>query len=53
MKPVSKFQRIGAAIAAVTVSCSIAWLLSDYAYPNLSSAGPGAMAQKALFQPHS
>jgi len=53
MKPVSKFQRMSAAIAAVAVSFSIVWLLSDYAYPNLSSAGLGEMAQKALLQPHS
>lgn len=53
MEPVSKFQRISAAIAAVALSFSIVWLLSDYAYPESSSAGLGEMAQKALLQPHS
>jgi hypothetical protein len=53
MKPISKFQRISAAIAAVALSFSIVWLLSDYAYPQFSSGGLGEIAQKALFQPHS
>ena len=53
MKRVSKFQRLSAAMAAVAVSFSIVWLLSGYAYPDLSFTGRGELAQKALFRPHS